>query len=212
MRSIRSLKLLPIALTAVFAACGDSTVSPTAPAVENGPRFTVTIDNMATDLSSADFTVTSTGGVFRMGPHAVYFPGQSICDPATSTYGLTEWDKPCNAAINPVRIHAELRTVGGYEWVEFTPALRFVPGKWVMIYMHSAALASGQNAPLKILWAPVTGALGIDESLTDPTLLTRTWPTYGIVYRRIKHFSGYQVSAGVADILTDTISVSVVTQ
>ena len=212
MRSIRSLKLLSIALTAALAACGDSTVSPTAPAVENGPRFAVTIDNMATDLSSADFTVTSTGGVFRMGPHAVYFPGLSICDPSTSTYGLTEWDKPCHAAINPVRIHAELRTVGGYEWVEFSPALRFVPGKWVMMYMHADALTSAQSSTLKILWSPSNGRPGIDESLTDPTLKTYALPSYGLLYRRVKHFSAYQVSSGVADILTDTISVSVNTQ
>ena len=212
MRSIRSLKLLPIALTALFAACGDSTVSPTAPAVESGPRFTVTIDNMATDLSSADFTVSSTGGVFKMGPHAVYFPGQSICDPATSTYGLTEWDKPCHVAVNPVKIHAELRTVGGYEWVEFSPALRFVPGKWVMIYMHAAALTSAKSSTLNILWSPYRGMPGIDESITDPTLKTYSLPSYGILYRRVKHFSGYQVSAGVADVLTDTISVSVATQ
>ena len=53
---------------------------------------------------------------------------------------------------------------------------------------------------------------GIDESLTDPTLKTYALRSYGMLYRRVKHFSGYQVSAGVADILTDTITVSAVTQ
>lgn len=211
MRSIRSLKLLSIALTAALAACGDSTGLPTAPAAENGPRFTVTIDNMASDLSSADFTVTSTGGVFQMGPHALYFPDQSICDPATSTYGMSEWDQPCQVALNPVKIHAELRTVDGYEWVEFSPALRFVPDKWVMIYMHASALRSAPPSSLDILWSPESGMPGIDESLTDPTLRTYSLPSYGVLYRRVKHFSGYQVSAGVADVLTDTISVSPVT-
>ena len=211
MRSNRSTKLLPIALTALLAACGESAVAPTAPVVDAGARFNVSIDNMASDLSSADFTVTSTGGVFQMGPHAVYFPAQSICDPASSTYGLTEWDKPCVAATAPIQIHAQLRTVGGYEVVEFTPALRFAPSKWVMIYMHSAALKTASHR-LSILWSPAQGAPGVDESLTDPTVQTHTLRSYGVLYRRIKHFSGYQVSAGVADILADTITVGTVTQ
>ena len=213
MRSNRSPKLLLVALTAVLAACGEAPVSPTAPAVENGPRFGISIDNMASDLSSADFTVTSTGGVFRMGPHAIYIPSQSICDPAFASYGVGEWDKPCQVTTAPVRIHAQLRTVGGYEFVEFSPSLRFAPSKWVMIYMHAGALQFDPTRKLNILWSPFDGARAIDESLTDPSLQTRTLPTIGILYRRIKHFSVYQVSAGLAtDIFADTVSVGVEVQ
>lgn len=212
MRSNRSMKLLAITMTAVLAACSDANVSPTAPAAESGPRLDIIINNMAADLSSADFTVTNTGGTFQMGPHAIYFPAQSICEAATSTYGPTEWDNPCTADMAPVRIHAALRTVDGYEWVEFTPALRFVPTKGVMIYMRADALKTNPGYTLNILWTPTDGVASIDESLTDPTLKTYVMPTYGILFRRIKHFSGYQVSAGVADILVDAIPEGIPTQ
>lgn len=224
MRSNRSTKLLTIALTAALVACSDAAVSPTAPAVESGARFGVSGDDKRdddrddkrgdeeSDAEAADFTVTSAGGTFEIGPHAIHFPKRAICDPASSTYGPTEWDKPCTVADAPVRIHAELRTVGGYEWVEFSPALRFVPTRRVVVFMRATALDSGTRRTLNILWSPAKGAPGIDESLTDPTLRTHALPEHGLLYRRIKHFSGYQVSAGLSDILMDTLTVGTALQ
>ena len=35
-----------------------------------------------------------------------------------------------------------------------------------------------------------------DESILDPSVKTYVLPEYSIVYRRVKHFSGYQVGSG----------------
>ncbi len=105
---------------------------------------------------------------------------------------------------SPIRIRAELRTQDGREWVDFTPELRFKPSAdpynsvWIYMLVGSAAQS---DASLNILWSPAIGVPGIDESLQDPSL--RTYVQSGYAYRRIKHFSGYNVTSGRAGGLDD---------
>lgn len=188
-------------LAAVVAACNDVGVQPlAAPMPLGAPNPDVIVDWVAADSLSADFTVTPTGGAFQLGPHAIYFPAQSICDPARSSYGVTEWDSPCEPLTEPIQIHAEIRRSDSTSWVDFTPALRFVPTadplEYVWIYLH----LPGSSRPevdvqgLAILWIPQPGAEGVDEALTDETQRSYFWREGEIVFRRIKHFSGYQVA------------------
>jgi len=156
----------------------------------------IVINQMAADERSAEFTVDQGGGYFRMGKHGIVFPRQAICDPERSEYGPHAWDADCPILRQPIRIRAELRTQDGREWVDFTPELRFRPSRnpsdWVWIYMLVGPTQFGE--PLNILWSPAIGIPGIDESLDDPT--QRTYVSGGYAYRRIKHFSGYNVTAG----------------
>ena len=197
-RHIRSTAL--IALVAITAACADNSVSPLSPKTERlpggAPNMLLVINQMAADERSAEFTVDQGGGYFRMGKHGIVFPRNAICDPARSEYGPHAWDADCPILREPIRIRAELRTQDGREWVDFTPALRFRPSRypfeWVWIYM---LVGSAQyNESLSILWSPAIGIPGIDESLEDPT--QRTYVAGGYAYRRIKHFSGYNVTSG----------------
>ena len=201
MRLLRSF-LVTLATTAGLAACsGDATAPADATPT---PQFKVVVNNMAPDSTSADFTVTQGGGTFQIGPHAIYFPPSSICDPVTSGYGLALWDTPCTTLNRPVHIHADVRKVGGLAFVNFSPELRFAPTRnasgWVWIWMRAPIDRSADTDSLKqtfnILWSPAPGLPGIDESLADPTLKTRVLVSQGLVYRRIKHFSGYQISVG----------------
>jgi hypothetical protein len=161
---------------------------------------------MAEDKSSADFTVTPSGGFFQMGKHGIVFPRNVICDPRTSSYGPEHWDDSCNVLREPIRIHAELRQQDGREWIDFTPELRFKPSRWpfqwVWIYMKTDA-ATAPSPSLDILWSPAIGVPGIDESIDDPTLRTFVSPWSGYAYRRIKHFSGYNVTSGYTSIPSD---------
>jgi hypothetical protein len=192
-----------VALVAITAACADGSIAPTSDQAEvlpgGAPRPLIIINQMAADESSADFTVTPTGGYFRMGKHGIVFPRNVICDPAKSSYGREFWDADCEVLTSPIQIHAELRVQDGREWVDFTPGLRFKPSRyaweWVWIYMHTDAATSPWSA-LTILWSPAIGIPGIDESLEDPTLRTYVSPWSGFAYRRIKHFSGYNVTSG----------------
>ena len=167
-------------------------------AVDMVPQSLVTVNNMAPDSTSADFTVSPTGGTFQLGPHAVYFPSYSICDPNVSSYGVGTWDQPCQPLYRSIAIHAEVRNINGSQVVDFTPSLRFVPSndasRWVWIAMRTNVDGLTSWANLNILWSPYLGAQGIDETASDPTLQTISIPAYNLVVRRIKHFSGYMVA------------------
>jgi hypothetical protein len=170
------------------------------------PRPDVIIHHVASDSASAEFTVTASGGTFALGPHAIYFPPNSICDPATSSYGPTEWNAPCTPATEPVRFRAEVRSVDGRSWVDFTPAVRFVPASdpanGVWLYMKTASISADPDSVraalrrMSILYSPAIGIDGVNEALTDPDLRTYVWLEGGIAFRRIKHFSGYNIHDG----------------
>jgi hypothetical protein len=193
-------RFLPVIAAVLLAACNEPN-APEAPAAEV-PALRI-FPTYASDGRSADLLVEPSGGVFHLGRHALYFPANTICDPAISTYGPTEWDAPCTPITQPIRIHAELREKDGRSWIDFTPHLRFVPSddesKWVYLFMKTHAgegkKLTGKNAP-PILWSPAIGVPGIDEAEFDETLKTKWDKKLGGVYRRIKHFSGYNVWSG----------------
>lgn len=200
-----------VAVVAIAAACADGSVAPTSDQAEvlpgGAPRPNIIINQMAEDESSADFTVTPTGGYFRMGKHGIVFPRNVICDPESSSYGPEFWDAECDVLRESIQIHAELRVQDGREWVDFSPELRFKPSpypfQWVWIYMRTDAAVLPSPA-LQILWSPAIGVPGIDESLDDATLRTFVSPWSGYAYRRIKHFSGYNVTSGRAESAEDS--------
>jgi len=190
-----------VGLVAVVAACADGSLAPTSYRTDKlpggAPNMLIVVNSMAQDQRSAEFTVDQGGGYFNLGKHGIYFPRNVICDPERSSYGPAFWDDNCQVLRTPIRIRAEIRTQDGREWVDFTPELRFKPSSdaysSVWIYML-AGDAAQSDASLNILWSPGIGVPGIDESLQDPSL--RTYVQGGYAYRRIKHFSGYNVTSG----------------
>ena len=170
---------------------------------DGAPSLDVIVNAIAPDSASADFTVTPTGGMFVLGAHAVYFPANSICDPEVSSYGVGEWDAPCVPLDRPIDIHAEMRrTANGESWLDFTPSLRFVPtddpsgNVWVLMKLNSDATSENYRQ-FGIRWAPqFLGSEQVNEALFDPSLKTYIDLQRDIVFRRIKHFSGYVATDG----------------
>jgi hypothetical protein len=165
------------------------------------PSLDVIVDRMAEDSTSADFTVTPSGGTFVMGPHAVHFPANAICDPQTSGYGVEEWDKPCEPLTTDIQIHAEVRHTDGFATVHFTPDLRFRPtdnsSEYVWLLMKSEAAKSMTDPRLfAILWAQSVDGERVNEAASDSTLRTYVYRQGGVVFRRIKHFSVWAVRDG----------------
>jgi hypothetical protein len=206
-RSNRSfMRLTLTSAVALLAACSaaDQAVAPTVrhsarPA--GAPSLDVVTNSVAPDSMSADFTVTPSGGMFSLGNNAVYFPANSICDPATSSYGPGEWDAPCTPLDHDMAFHAEVRrdTASGQTWVDFTPAVRFVPtddpNQTVWMLMKAGVDVTNDNyVGLAMQWMP-TGSpdLAVDEASTDSSLKTYVDIERDVVFRRVKHFSGYIV-------------------
>ena len=211
MRRNTSVSLAILTMLTSAAACSDQMTSPRSMAAPIGaPSLDIIVDRMAEDSTSADFTVTPSGGTFVLGPHAIHFPANSICDPATSSYGVDQWDAPCTPATSNIAIHAEVRNIAGQAVVEFTPALRFVPSEnsldYVWLLMKSEEAKSEDPQLFNIFWAEHVGGERVDEAATDATLRTYVWRDGGVVFRRIKHFSAYQVRDG--DGSSDTSSTS----
>lgn len=203
-RSNRSLtKLTLTAAVALLAACSaaDQVAAPKQSRVARpagAPSLDVIMNAVAPDSMSADFTVTPSGGLFTLGNHAVYFPANSICDPETSGYGPELWNAPCQPLDRSIDFHAEIRAgAGGATWIDFSPAVRFVPSEdpnqtvWILM-KAGADITEGNYQGFALKWMPNGNPEEVvDESLTDASLVTYVDLERDIVFRRVKHFSGY---------------------
>ena len=199
----------PLLLLSALAGCREGVVSPAERPIEApqaaapapmslAPQGSPHLDLVGglPDSASVDFVISPNGGIVDLGNHAVVFPAQSVCDPATSSYGPGTWDDPCTPLQAPISVHAEVRRVNGQTAVDFTPSLRFVPSdnpaRWVWLVMYTpSAVGRSDLTGFNILWESALGAPGVDETPLDPSLRTYIDTWRGTSLRRIKHFSGY---------------------
>jgi len=148
------------------------------------------------------FTVPATGGAqytvdLGYGNTIVFPKGvASICDVQTSHYGPETWDRWCQPQVHAITFTVKLwKDARGQPRVDFQPSVRFVndDASPVMLYLYtpSGSMAWIQN----ILYCPTAQSACYDESLLDPELATHVDTAHSYVYRRIKHFSGYNVVA-----------------
>lgn len=201
----------PLLALALLAGCRETALSPVESPVIAAPapvslapaeRPSLVLTGALPDSAAVDFVVNAWGGVYYAGNHAVVFPAQSICDPATSGYGADKWDAPCSPLQTSLRVHAEVRRKNGATWVDFTPSLRFVPSTnpsrwvWMVIYTPEAVGATGDLTRFNILWASHIGGTLVDETPLDPSLRTYVDTWSGVSMRHIKHFTGYGVGSG----------------
>jgi hypothetical protein len=155
----------------------------------------------ATDTVRTSFQVGPEGGVFAIGRHWISFPANAVCDPSQSSYGEGEWNNDCVIATEPVTIDAvTFADSTGAPMVEFAQHLRFDPTKQVILHM-SFDYRSGDDAP-DILWQKAASDSAVNEGDEDPALVTRDG-NYWMVYRRVKHFSGYTLSTGCLGVRVD---------
>ena len=131
--------------------------------------------------------------------HTIYFPGGELCDPAKSTYGPTEWDKTCPKAVHSLTLQVTAwLDANGHPFEDFSPSVRFLPttnpAKFVILSLTDPA--ASLDLSMNILYCATPTSPCINEALNDASLITNHDPLTGKVWRRIKHFSGYNVAAG----------------
>jgi hypothetical protein len=133
-----------------------------------------------------------------IGPHFLYIPAGAVCNPTTSGYGVATWSLPCFSSSTSITVNAKAYLLNGHPVVEFDKHLRFKPSLDnsydVMLYMRDDLATSAST----IAWCPGSGEHCIDESLRTPWSQLRTWwdSQANYVYRKIEHFSGYNVTGG----------------
>jgi hypothetical protein len=192
-------------LTAMLAAgCSEGTVAPRAdaPSDQNITGGGSTASVTGTDTLRFAFAIDPSRTItYYLGAgNTITFPAHSLCDPKTSTYGTGQWDKPCNLATQALTVNTKAWL--DRNWllhVDFDKQIRFVPTSnpagWVMLSLTDYGSVINPLAQIKYCHSS-NGTGCINEALTDPTLATIKDPLTGRLTRRVKHFSGYSITAG----------------
>jgi len=210
----KSLLLLVGAAAALAVACRDSVVgparSPDALSASASASFSKSgNDNNRTLLGTLE--LSPNGGVYHVGDFDIVVPAGAVCDPETTKYGAKHWDDDCAPARRSIKVDVVAKKHANGVSVDFQPDLRFRPSAgWVTIQTSafSSLLTSNSvrqlssSSPffqsLAILYVPTGGQSHIDEvrSTGDASMVTHVDLKTGLVWRRVKHFSGYLINAG----------------
>jgi hypothetical protein len=119
-------------------------------------------------------------------------PANAVCDLATSSYGAGTWNDSCEPQTQPFTITAVVRNADtDHPSVEFQPALRFAPQANVNLYLYVTDQATLDNTRV-MYYCNETGC--VDEAQADADLTSNVDVENKMVFRRIKHFSGYVVA------------------
>ena len=196
------LRYLLLAMSGVVVASSACSTDATAPlplaAPENAglSKGSSKVQNVSDD-NDYTFTIDPTrDNYLQFGEHSLWLPANSVCDPVTSSYGIGTWDDACTPLATNITITANVRSAsGGFPRVDFEPALRFSPDHAAYLTFTVKGKQAKEAAEMRILYCPVSSSKDcIDEALTDSSLETALNRSYKMVYRRIKHFSGYLVA------------------
>jgi hypothetical protein len=171
-------------------ACADSTVAPNAAEVA---AFKAPAAFTKVGVTQTFRVYNSQGITQRVGATVINIPAGAICS-LTSSYGTTEWDKPCQALQGSVLITATvLYDSEDRPYVDFQPAMRFAPNKEVRLFLKNGRAAQPTELTVNYCNAAL---VCVDESITDPTLKTTRVGQTPYMTRRVKHFSGYMIAVG----------------
>jgi hypothetical protein len=128
-----------------------------------------------------------------LGASHLDIPANAVCDLASSSYGPDHWNESCAAQVDTFTITAVVRNAAtDHPSVDFEPALRFSPDKNVNLYLFVTNDAT-LDASRVVQYCNANGC--VDESVADQSLASSVDLENRVVFRRIKHFSGYMVAS-----------------
>ncbi len=199
-RSTKSLTILGASV--LLGACSGESTAPAAATVSPTPSATSTFTPSAASMAligvsdgTYKFTVDPTRyAVLLLGADALTLPANSICAIGSSDYGASYWNTPCETERSPVIITAVVRNAkSDHPSINFYPAMRFNPKKSVELAMYVPQAKDNPTATLVMQYCN-DAKVCVDESFTDPTLVTYVDRKTSVVHRRVKHFSGYVIN------------------
>lgn len=132
---------------------------------------------------------------FTLGSNAIVIPALAVCRLADSGYGADTWNNACAPETSPINVTVTVRAdASGRPRMDFEPAMRFSPSVDVELFMYTRH-AMKEARQFKIYYCSTSSMDAcVDESLTDHDLRTYVDPSASVIFRRIKHFSGYLVA------------------
>lgn len=205
----RYVPVLIAGIALIAAACSD-TVSPTGAATATDLKLFGAVEREVRvhpsdqhDVATLTFVIPAAGGRVQVGEFSLRFPANSVCDPATSEYGPEYWLAPCTTLSTDFEITAKVFSANGESHVEFSPDIRFHPDRWVTISVVRTEIIGARLTPpvIRKYAIVMTRQIGgvrqyVDDTRGDPTLVTRFNTETGLVWRRIRHFTGVVIHTG----------------
>jgi hypothetical protein len=191
------------ATSLLLAACSDTPTQAKSPHVSvrmpapSKTAFAIVSHQVAGDTAVSLITLdTEQEDSFLLPDGAkITFPAHSVCDVTTTSYGAGEWDNACDPQQTSVNITVRAWVdSAGHPRLDFSPHMRFNPAAGPVVISMVTADPSGTS--LGINYCPDGADSCVDESLADADLLTWHQPSTGTYFRRVKHFSGYNIAAG----------------
>ena len=209
-----TLLLLVGAVAALAVACRDSSVAPARSATSLSAAASPSasaggINKNQTLLGTIE--LSPNGGTYHVGDFDVVMPAGAVCAPATTKYGARYWDDDCTPMASSITVNVIAKKQGNHVSVDFQPDLRFRPSAgWVVVQTSAysdllTSTAVRQLSPksgffenFSIEYVPTGGGRQLNEfrSTGDRSMLTHVDLGTGLVWRRVKHFSGYIVNLG----------------
>lgn len=201
---ISLLSALVLASTLLTGCAGEST-APNAPALSSQLAKSpfVPTDAQKALVGASDgtysFAVDPTRDqVLAIGASQLFIPANAICDLATSSYGPSHWNEDCSLQSEALTITAVVKNAAtDHPSIDFQPAMRFSPDKSVSLYIVASNQAT-VDASRVMKYCGATSC--VDESVSDLDLKSFVDVENKVVFRRIKHFSGYVIAQ-----LTETV-------
>lgn len=196
--NIRHLAVLAGALL-VGACSADVTSPPASSAAISSPSMFAPSASAKALIGMVDGTYTVTidptqNQSFNLGPNHLDIPADGICSLGRSGYGPKYWDRPCTPQSTPLELTVIIKNASSdHPSIDFFPAMRFNPKKTVQLYMYAPHVSRDDAKNWQMLYCPDKGGC-FDESLTDRSLVTAIDYANNVLFRRVKHFSGYTVA------------------
>ena len=212
---IRKLAAGAAALTIL--GCSDSALSPSratsrslAPGV--APRLDLDPSMTFSGLKTTTIKLTSAGGTYSIGNglFTIKIPSNAVCDPAVSTYGDGTWDSPCTTLASGQSLSVTVTygfTSANVPVFDISPGIRFNPNSVVTLgtYAYASSITANssyyQSYPQALhyfgmYYTPDLGSTAVTDAANDNSLITHVKLSTGYVWRRVKHFSGYNILTG----------------
>jgi hypothetical protein len=188
------LSFLPLLAAAgvLLAACaGEATAPSSSPMGVTGSPANRALAGAVDGVYTFEIDPTQSQSL-AIGASHLELPANAICDIAASSYGPGTWNDGCSLQQEPVTITATVTDAAtDHPRIDFQPALRFSPNREVMLYIAVTDEATLNNSKV-VKYCNEAGC--VDESLSDSSLVSHVDENNLLVFRRIKHFSGYVVA------------------
>lgn len=197
---VSMLTMLAAAGVLLVGCAGEATApkaSPGGPQLSQSPFAPTAAQKALVGVTDGTYTFTidpTQDQSLALGPNHLDLPANSVCDLGTTSYGVQYWNDPCSPQTSPVTITAVVRNANSSSpSIDFFPAMRFNPQNRVNLYIY---VPTGLNDFAKQWTVQYCGMFNrcYDESRFDRDLNTFVDAQNSVVFRRIKHFSGYVVA------------------